>query len=302
MKRLWCGLKKRLNSTRSKRTTGSANTARMSRGYTIVEVMIVLAITGVIFASSVTIFAQRRGSTEFSQAMQDLQSEIQTLSTQIISSNLSSVGSGNYCGLTASSPPNPYLSSSSTGQNECIYLGRAIQIVPNSTNMYIYPVLGLKDINGDPTNGQPTDASQANPNPAVDSTGKPILYITYSLLNGAQFKAASAPSHAAHIVGSSAESDFLAVYSSLQSGNISGSNTSASVSTYTAGNVGTPPDFSNLTKCVQQASPCTAVTNLTSTNSWSICVQDGSGTRTAGLIVKSSSTGVTTSVNMDTCP
>lgn len=306
MNRLWCGLKERLNSTRSKNGNapqGASERQRLnSRGYTVVEVMIVLAITGIIFASSVTIFAGRRSSVEFSQAMQDLQSELQSLSTQTISSNLSSVGSGNYCGLTATLPPRPYLSSSSTGQNECIYLGKAIQIVPNSSNMYIYPVLGLKDINGDPTNGQPANPSQANSNPAVDSNGNPILYTTYSLLNGAQFKASGASSHAAHLVGSNTEADFLAIYSNLQSGNITGSDTSASVSAYTASNVGTPADFSNLTKCVQQASPCTGVTNLTATNAWSICVQDPRGSRTAGLIIKSSSTGITTSVNMDTCP
>ena len=55
-------------------------------GYTVIEVLIVLAISGVIFVSGVVMFSGQSNSTAFEQSMQDTNSEIATRIRGVVAS------------------------------------------------------------------------------------------------------------------------------------------------------------------------------------------------------------------------
>ena len=277
---------------------------RVPSGYTIVEVMIVLAVSGVIFAGSITIFEGRRQSTEFSQAMLDLQSQFQSYSTQVSTANLPSGSTLYACNVSATlnnGKVHPYLTSStqtneSTSNQNCLFLGRAVQVIPNTSTIYEYPVLGLRTVyNGsNDTGALPSTTSQANPEPALDVSGNFLLTAPYTLLNGTKVTAA-------HFNGSATEQDFLAVYTSLQNGNTSGNQTNAFARNYTFLSSDAPPQVSNLRNCVEETR-CGSSTSLTSNTSWNLCVANNAGTKTASLNLKGTTTGLAVTVNMDSCP
>jgi prepilin-type N-terminal cleavage/methylation domain-containing protein len=98
-----------------------------SRGFTIVETLIVIAITGVLFAAIAMTLSGRQSKTEFTQAIQEIQSQIQQV--------ISDTGTGYYpngnnfqCVASLSGPQFSTLAANEQGTNEgCVFLGKAIQ-------------------------------------------------------------------------------------------------------------------------------------------------------------------------------
>lgn len=258
-----------------------------------------LAVSGVIFASSVTIFQGRRQSTEFSQAMYDLQSQFQSYSTQVSTANLPSGATPYLCAVSSAlvnGKVHPYLTATtqtndSVSNQNCLYLGRAIQVVPNTASIYTYPVLGLRTVyNGTIDTGDfPSTSSQANPEPALDVNGNFLLVGTYNLLNGVKVVSAK-------LAGSPTETDYLGVYTSLQNSNTNGSDINAFARNVTF--APTDVQSTNLRNCIEEAG-CGSPTSLSSR--WILCVQNNAGNKQAGLSLKSSPTGLVMTLNMDNC-
>src|SRR6266404_1087080 len=120
------------------------NMGRTSGGYTIVEVMIVLAVSGVLLFSALTVVGGQQQKTSFSQAMQDVVSMIQNYAGQIQAGSYPSL-EGQSCHAVALGNPRgnrPQIGGS--GSDDCISLGRAFQVQPGSGTIYSYPVLGLR--------------------------------------------------------------------------------------------------------------------------------------------------------------
>lgn len=272
-----------------------------SRGYTIIEVLIVLAISSAILTSSVALFGGRRGETEFPQAVYDLQSKLQSYAAQVSSAALPS-GEAYSCGVSGLMPDGkvyPVLTTVSvtaepTTNQDCIYLGQAVQIIPTGDTLYAYPVYGLRTIhNGAVDSGDfPSTAAQANPEPALDADGKFLLVEPYQLLNGLRVVFA-------RLSGSTAEQDLLTLYSSLQSSNTSGNEiiaTSLAAEFFQA-----DIQSSSLRSCIEAGS-CAAGGAVSLINqSWDLCVRNASGDKQAQLAVQATATGITTRLNLEGC-
>src|SRR5438309_338070 len=122
---------------------------RTSNGYTIVEVMIVLAVSTLLLFAAIRVFSGSQGETQFSQAMQDINSKIQNYINQIKAGNYQG-SEGFKCDVQVEpSGVRPYLTPSGTdtvGTNEkCVFLGRAIQVIENGGTMYVYTVIGTRN-------------------------------------------------------------------------------------------------------------------------------------------------------------
>src|SRR5882762_7178443 len=101
-------------------------------GFTIVETMIVLAITGALLLMAMLMISGQQGKTEFTQAINDIQAQINDV--------INNVGTGYYakttdfsCSAGASGPV--FNASGSTGQGSntaCVFMGRAVQFIGNS--------------------------------------------------------------------------------------------------------------------------------------------------------------------------
>lgn len=162
-------------------------------GFTIVETMIVLAIMGFLFISATILVTGEQNKTEFSAAIQDVQSVIQQ--------HISEVGSGYYanngsftCSVIGG---NLSISKNLSGKNSqgvnagCIFMGKAMQFGVHGTNpeqMITYTVAGLQDNTGDLASAKPTVVAPTTEKPATpDSSTIDSLHSglsVYKMTNG----------------------------------------------------------------------------------------------------------------------
>lgn len=125
-------------------------------GYTIVEVIIVLTVSALLFASAVVAYNQQNNRTQFTNGVNNFAQEIQ--------STLSDVQNGFYPsndGFTCTADPSgvinsgyPYfpIGSAKQGTNtDCTFIGKAIQFGPFGTNkmaMDVYTLVGRRLVIG----------------------------------------------------------------------------------------------------------------------------------------------------------
>lgn len=112
-------------------------------GFTIVEVMIVLAVTLIIFASAVIAVNGRTQKAEFMQAVNDTQSSFQAIMNDVATGyyNTQNV----YCAVT-NTPASLQFSTaagSTTGQGDCMFLGQALLFTSGNT-YYGFDVFGAR--------------------------------------------------------------------------------------------------------------------------------------------------------------
>jgi Tfp pilus assembly protein PilW len=264
-------------------------------GYTVIEVMLFLTISTVIFVAAIGVFSGRREATQFTQTMQDLQSQFRAYANQVSTSYTPDMG-GLKCavGLTpSSSVARPVFSNSGSDTQDCILLGRAIQVIPNEDSIYAYPVFGLKTIhNGiNDTKNYPATPTEAAPEPALDDNDPPtwLGVEKYNILNGFVTDKAT-------LTTGAGEQDLLLLYSSLQNNNTSGNE----IDSFSQGVQFNSSDAKAdaLKKCIETIT-CPTPNSLNG-GTWKLCVKDDSGKK-AELLVRATSTGITTTLNMDGC-
>ncbi|MDZ7786538.1 MAG: hypothetical protein U5L95_05520 [Candidatus Saccharibacteria bacterium] len=128
--------------------------AAFSAGYTIVETLIYLAVTGALFVSAAILISGQQGKTEFQQTVREVESYIADVNNDI--------STGYYpnadvtCTRNSGSEPGPEVVSSGSGEElgtrgECLYLGRLLHFAPSGTTeqtLNTYTIIGTRrDIN-----------------------------------------------------------------------------------------------------------------------------------------------------------
>jgi len=115
---------------------------RSAGGYTIIEVLVVLAVTGALFVSAAILFNGKQGRTEFSQSMRDFESKLQTVANEV------STGfyvTGFTCKANGSGQVKVTSPVASEGANEgCIFLGKAVH--SDGDQLDTYTVVGKQYI------------------------------------------------------------------------------------------------------------------------------------------------------------
>jgi len=127
-------------------------------GFTIIETLIVLAITGFLLLIALLAFQGQQAKVEFGQSVRDMQSIIQQTINEVAagyfpdSNNIKCQAAGNSLSISQGSV--------TQGSNtDCIFLGKAMQFGVGGTDPQQYNVLtlaGLKDNNGDLAQARPT--------------------------------------------------------------------------------------------------------------------------------------------------
>src|SRR3990167_10157354 len=87
-------------------------------GFTVLEVLIVLAITGLLFISAVTLFRGKQTQTQFNQAMHDLESKIQSIANVVKSGSFPDSENYNCFRRGTGTPGLTGSGGSGTGKNE----------------------------------------------------------------------------------------------------------------------------------------------------------------------------------------
>jgi type II secretory pathway pseudopilin PulG len=136
-----------------------------SRGYTIVEVMIFLAISGLMFVIAATFISGKQAKTQFRQAMNAISSDVLQTIDDVSNGYYPSVSNFSCVAGAAGSPT---FSGGSTEQGKnggCVFLGKAIQfgLAPGERTKYnIYSVAGRQFAPGS-TLKTPTNFTEAQP-------------------------------------------------------------------------------------------------------------------------------------------
>jgi len=134
--------------------------ARKQRGFTIVETLIVLAVTGLMFLLAVVAINGKQNQAEFNQAINDIRSQVQQEIDQVAAGDYPNTNNFTCNGTLGTLKILP--GTNKQGSNDgCVYLGKVLQFGVHgngaSPQQYIsYTIAGLQDNNGSLTAAKPT--------------------------------------------------------------------------------------------------------------------------------------------------
>ncbi|MEX0881443.1 MAG: type II secretion system protein [Candidatus Saccharimonadales bacterium] len=265
-------------------------------GYTIIEVMVVLAVGLVTFFAAIALFAGKQGRTEFSQAMRDIDSKIQSVVNDVGVSQFP--GASQYSCDTPSGVPVLTAVAAGVGTNEkCIFLGKALQIVGDTDprELRIYTVLGSRlSRSGDPPTTYNFDNSTGvNPEAIMGQGNQDDLTETYLLPFGVSIVSVNSYRDP----GTTSLTALVGFYNSLQS---SGSTEQGGQSLVTLGYIDFPTNdvaTLQLRQTINGNGPYT----YQRIRSWTICFRSGTSSETARLAVNASFAGINTKLAFESC-
>ncbi|HSX31883.1 MAG TPA: prepilin-type N-terminal cleavage/methylation domain-containing protein [Candidatus Saccharimonadales bacterium] len=147
-----------------------------SQGFTVVEVMIVLIITGALFASAAILISGKQNATAFSQGIQQIQSQIQQTMNEVAIGYYPNTGNFK-CAAGASGPAITSAGPNGQGANAgCIFVGKVMQFKVHGTDpeeVNIFTVAGLQKRLSDQQESQ--GLLDALPLVVAPSTLQPLL-------------------------------------------------------------------------------------------------------------------------------
>jgi type II secretory pathway pseudopilin PulG len=133
-----------------------------SAGFTIVETLIVLAITGMLFVAIIVTMGGRQSKAQFLQATKDIQSQMQSTINDVASGTYPS--SGDYSCTKVGSSVSFSATPSEQGTNQdCVFLGKVVQFKVGSTDPEPYNVYTVAALRSCDTNLSCTDMYKARP-------------------------------------------------------------------------------------------------------------------------------------------
>lgn len=137
---------------------------RKQRGYTILEMMIVLAISAAMFVTAVIALGGRQQEVQFSQAVRDFESRLQDNINDVSSGFFNNEGNVNCSVANVVSPTSePSVSSgASDGQgtsDDCVFIGKVLHFYPedpdtsddvrtDASTIFVYNVVGRRENSG----------------------------------------------------------------------------------------------------------------------------------------------------------
>lgn len=261
------------------------NHRRRVGGYTIIEVVIVLTVSALLFAASVVGYSLQNRRTQFTDSVNNFAQEIQDVLGDIQNGVYPSNNSFS-CSANASGgvPIINYSGSAKQGSNtSCIFLGKAIQFGPNGTNnaaIDVYTVVGRRLIAG--TTDPVINIGDASP------IGLNNMVQRKSLDAGVQISSVKSAD------GSHSYSGFAMVSTSSSSGISSGLNSRASLAVVTGAINNSSATFLNRVKLINDTSITNAAGGL------NICVKEpGIGGRSALIELATNSSQIIVNTDID---
>ncbi len=146
-------------------------------GYTIVEVMIVLAVTGALVVSVMLTVAKQQSKTEFSQSVHDIDSQVQDIANDISTGYYAKLGGGDFNCSNQGAGPHITSGVSERGTNgDCIFIGRVLHfaVQGGADKFNIYDLVGVRSNSGQEvtnyTGSHPTVVAPVGNNGIPDNT------------------------------------------------------------------------------------------------------------------------------------
>lgn len=158
------------------------------RGYTIVEVMIFLAVSGLMFVFAATFVSGKQQQVEFRQGMFSINAEVQQVINDVSNGFFPSNNNFNCTASTSSPVVQISYTASATGQGTnlgCTFLGKVIQFGVGGaigSQYNVYTVAGSQYAGGASSGSSPTSFSNALPT-TIDSNGPGVSGVNFTEKN-----------------------------------------------------------------------------------------------------------------------
>lgn len=261
--------------------------ASATRGFTIVEVMVVLVVTGALFVAAATLISGKQNQAGFNQAIQQIQSQIQQVmndvSTGYFPSNANfqcTSPNGGPVTLTGVAP-------NAQGANAgCIFAGKVLQFRVQGTDPEKFAVFTLAAAQKDSTGKEVSVLSGASPKVVAPGNGYPVGYpdlTTTTILQNGLVTSASPPAGMWYNNGAADVSvgavAFVPSFAQYASGNLASSSQQLSVYPVTGTSLG-----ATQASAVDAINTNAATSTQNPSNGVSICFASG-GTNQSGLVV-----------------
>jgi len=145
-----------------------------AEGYTILEVMIFLAVTAGLFVMIAGTFSRRQATTEFSIAVRDMESRLQDIANDVSTGYYSNPGTFR-CRIIGAAPDIVAGTNTQGTNNDCIFVGRVAQfdLAGSSGKQFnLYSVVGARQASGEDVENfdEAQPRALANPVSPVDLT------------------------------------------------------------------------------------------------------------------------------------
>lgn len=301
-------------------------------GYTLIEVMIFLAVSGVLFISAVALIQGQQGRTQFSQSIRDIDSKVQQYVDEVSASYFPSTDKYS-CrlvrDLAGKDRPNVTTllggNTKSVGTNEnCIFLGKALQFHSNpgdvDDTLGVYSILGRRTkevpvtgITGGTQTILVPSFSDANPTPTTS------LVETYTLPFGSKVTSAckdvsscndSSPNRSAmagfYVDLSQTSTDVNANKSTSLISYQYPSNVDRNTLLYGPLSSNSTPNGATYNCLILNRSGCGGLRPSSPTlpdvfTNWILCFKSATSNQTAKLTISSGSAGIQTKVDFVSC-
>jgi prepilin-type N-terminal cleavage/methylation domain-containing protein len=262
-------------------------------GYTIVEIMIVLAISGVIFVSGFALFNGQGAEVNFNQGVADLASELSTQARSVSTSQF--YGAQGYSCTASGNPPRATLSASDTAagatNQDCLSIGKAFEAASGARDIYIYNVLGNRLTYSNGSAVGPA-GSLAEALPTIATVSGADLGTDYKLGGGLKIISSKVTDLANQV----SPSGLIGYYLDFNGG--SGNSQSGAVLTAKAYNLNASGHNVPAAKACVEGTGCSAPTDI---SLWQLCLESSDAMRRASLNIISSAAGVTTNLKFESC-
>lgn len=283
---------------------------RVSSGYTIIEVMIFLAISLVIAASSWSLIAGKQAETDFNQKMRDTQSKLQDWINDVSTGFTGGDPSQQNCTISGLRPSIAGGGPSSTPV--CVFLGKAIQFTDPSYStsqdeeIYAYSVFGCRAVGCPSTPGSndtfPTSMLASNPK-AADGISSLDLTETFNLAPAHVSWVCSAGACSSQPTPQTSQSHIIGFFNSLLTQDPTSSNGAEDLNAYQfTFNGQYSKDSSQVDDCLKLIGSCTIapLNNPPALTNYVVCLTDGK--RTAEITITSNNgVGVSTNLKYVSC-
>lgn len=280
----------------------------VSRGYTMVEIMIVLAISALMILIATTFLAGRQGHTQFSQSMRDLQSKVQSWLDDVPNGFAFGSNGTAYCAILGSSVRIYNSGRPANATPDCIFLGKAIQFNdgPDNNQVYAYSVFGQRADNNGNLLGTIKDTG---PEPAAGKCGNCADFTeTYTLKDGTHLKKVMKSSD---VPAASNDSHLAGFYLSLNTDKKSvGQNGQTDLIGYQYPFISSTnaPNDNSVIQCLEDMPPdCQFTAGQTEPaflSDWELCFDNNANDDTAVLTITGGTNGqgIATQLEFKSCP
>lgn len=161
--------------------------SRTSRGFTIIEVLIVLAVTALIFVAAVVQISGRQNRTAFQVAVREVQSQIQKTINEVSTGFYPNLGDIQCTGSAATGPVITFGTTEQGANSGCIFLGKALQFKVAGTSPEQFATLSIAGVQqGGVGSAESSSLAEAKPLAiaSTESTTLPSATVTDTLQSG----------------------------------------------------------------------------------------------------------------------